>query len=66
MNDNKLKKFSVSIYVKDPFDKEFLNHLFVDAETNFHALAVAWAILKIPQYSKIAWQAAELPQDGLK
>ena len=64
MNDNKLKKFSVSVFVQDPFGKEYLNHLFIDAETNFHAFAIAWGILKISQFSRIAWQAAEIPQDG--
>lgn len=64
MNDNKLKKFSVSIFVVDPLGKEFLNHVFVDAPDNAVAFANAWKILKIPNFSRIAWQAAEIPQDG--
>jgi hypothetical protein len=66
MNDNKLKKFSVAIFVVEPLGREVLNTVFVDAPDSAAAFASAWKILKIPNFSKIAWQAAEIPQDGLK
>lgn len=56
------KRFSVVVYVKTPEEKEYVNQLFVDAETNFHAFAIAWAILKIPQFSRIAWQSTEVEE----
>jgi len=66
MNDNKLKKFSLAIFVVEPSGREVLNTVFVDAPDNATALANAWKILKIPNFSKIAWQATEIPQDGSK
>jgi len=55
------KKFAVAIHVTTPEQKEYLNLCFIDAVDSVRAYAAAWAILKIPQFSRVAWQASEVP-----
>ncbi len=56
------KRFAVAVHVKTPEEKEFMNLVFVEATNNLSAFASAWAILKIPQFSRIAWQASEIEE----
>jgi hypothetical protein len=60
---DKQKKFAVAIHVTTPDNKEFLNLCFVDAVDNIRAYAACHAILKIPQFSRIAFQCSEIPQE---
>ncbi len=60
---DKQKKFAVAVHVITPDNKEYLNLCFIDANDAVRAYAAAHAILKIPQFSRIAWQAMEIPQE---
>ena len=43
-----LKKYVVSLFVRTPEGREFMNTVFVDAANNHHAFSIAHAIVKVP------------------
>jgi len=57
------RKYAVAVHVQTPDNKEYLNLCFIDSSDNISAFAAAWAILKIPQGSRVSWQSNEIPKD---
>ena len=58
-----LKKYVVSLFVRTPEGREFMNTVFVDAANNHHAFSIAHAIVKVPQFSTLAYQAEVIPSE---